>query len=209
MVEGLIGKKLGMTQIFREDGRVIPVTVIQLGPCVVVQKKSLERDGYEAVQVGLVEDRPVKNLKKPIQGHFLRAQVAPSRILREVKPLVSLEEIQLGQEIKADAVFQVNEKVNIIGRSKGHGFQGVIKRHHFSGGGAAHGSMFHRAPGSIGASAFPSRVIKGLRMAGHQGDERVTVKNLEVVKIMPEKNILLVKGAVPGYNGSYLLVKKK
>lgn len=209
MVEGLIGKKLGMTQIFREDGRVVPVTVIQTGPCVVVQKKSLERDGYEAVQLGLLEDRPVKNLTKPVQGHYLKAGVAPARILREFKPLVSLEEIQLGQEIRADAVFQVNEKVVITGRSKGHGFQGVMKRHNFSGGGASHGSMFHRAPGSIGASAFPSRVLKGMRMAGHQGNARVTVKNLEVVRIVADENILLIKGAVPGYNGSYILVRKK
>jgi large subunit ribosomal protein L3 len=130
-------------------------------------------------------------------------------MLKEFKALVSMEEIQVGQEIKADAVFQVNEKVNVIGRSKGRGFQGVIKRHHFSGGGASHGSMFHRAPGSIGASAYPSRVIKGMRMPGHYGDARVTVKNLEVVRIMPEKNIVLLKGAVPGFSGSYILVKKK
>jgi large subunit ribosomal protein L3 len=209
MVEGLIGKKIGMTQIYREDGRVIPVTVIKVGPCVVIQKKLIEKDGYEAVQLGLMEERPVKKVTKPLRGHFLKANVAPARMLKEFKALVSMEEIQVGQEIKADAVFQVNEKVNVIGRSKGRGFQGVIKRHHFSGGGASHGSMFHRAPGSIGASAYPSRVIKGMRMPGHYGDARVTVKNLEVVRIMPEKNIVLLKGAVPGFSGSYILVKKK
>ncbi|MBP7867559.1 MAG: 50S ribosomal protein L3 [Acidobacteria bacterium] len=209
MVEGLIGKKIGMTQIFQGDGRVVPVTVIQLGPCVVVQKKSLERDGYEAIQVGLVEGRPPKKVTRPVKGHFLRAQVVPTRILREFKPTISLEEIQVGQEIKADGVFQINEKVDVTGKSKGKGFQGVMKRHNFGGGGSTHGSMFHRAPGSIGASAYPSRVIKGMRMAGHMGDAGVTVKNLEVVRILPEKNIVLLKGAVPGYNGSYVFVKKK
>lgn len=209
MVEGLIGKKIGMTQIFQGDGRVVPVTVIQLGPCVVVQKKSLERDGYEAIQVGLVEGRPPKKVTRPVKGHFLRAQVVPTRVLREFKPTVSLEEIQVGQEIKADGVFQINEKVDVTGKSKGKGFQGVMKRHNFGGGGSTHGSMFHRAPGSIGASAYPSRVIKGMRMAGHMGDAGVTVKNLEVVRIVPEKNIVLLKGAVPGYNGSYVFVKKK
>jgi large subunit ribosomal protein L3 len=209
MVEGLIGKKIGMTQIYREDGRVVPVTIVKVGPCVVVQKKQIEKDGYEAVQLGLMEEKPVKKVTKPQRGHFLKANVAPTRILREFKALVSMEEIQVGQEIKADTVFQVNEKVNVIGRSKGRGFQGVIKRHHFSGGGASHGSMFHRAPGSIGASAYPSRVIKGMRMAGHFGDARVTVKNLEVIRILPEKNIMLLKGAVPGFSGSYVLVSKQ
>lgn len=209
MVEGLIGKKIGMTQIFREDGQVVPVTVVQVGPCTVVQKKFIEKDGYVAVQLGLTEEKPAKKVNKPMQGHFLKAKAAPSRILREVKPLVSLEEIELGQEIRAESVFQVNEKVNVVGTSKGKGFQGVMKRHGFAGGEAAHGSMFHRAPGSIGASAFPSRVLRGMRMAGHDGDSRVTVKNLEVVRILADKNILLLKGAVPGYNGSYILVKKK
>lgn len=209
MVEGLIGKKIGMTQIYREDGRVVPVTIVKVGPCVVVQKKQIEKDGYEAVQLGLMEEKPVKKVTKPQRGHFLKANVAPTRMLREFKATVSMEEIQIGQEIKADTVFQVNEKVNVVGRSKGRGFQGVIKRHHFSGGGASHGSMFHRAPGSIGASAYPSRVIKGMRMAGHFGDARVTVKNLEVIRIVPEKNIMLLKGAVPGFSGSYVLVSKQ
>lgn len=209
MVEGLIGKKIGMTQIYREDGRVVPVTIVKVGPCVVVQKKHIEKDGYEAVQLGLMEEKPVKKVTKPQRGHFLKASVAPTRVLREFKATVSMEEIQVGQEIKADTVFQVNEKVNVVGRSKGRGFQGVIKRHHFSGGGASHGSMFHRAPGSIGASAYPSRVIKGMRMAGHFGDARVTVKNLEVIRILPEKNIMLLKGAVPGFSGSYVLVSKQ
>ncbi len=209
MVEGLIGKKIGMTQVFQEDGRVVPVTAIELGPCVVVQKKSIETDGYEAVQLGFVGSSPAKKINSPLRGHFQKAGVAPQRILREFKTLDSQEELQVGQEIKADAVFQVNEKVNVIGRSKGKGFQGVMKRHGFGGGRATHGSMFHRAPGSIGASAFPSRVIKGVKMPGHDGDQRVTVRNLEVVKIVPELNIILIKGAVPGHNGSYVLVKKK
>jgi large subunit ribosomal protein L3 len=209
MVEGMIGKKIGMTQIFREDGVVVPVTAIEVGPCVVVQKKTITREGYEAVQVGLVEKMPAKNVTRPVRGHFERAQVAPTRMLREFKPLVSLEEIEVGQEIRADAVFQVNEKVNVTGKSKGKGFQGVIKRHGAHGGRATHGSMFHRAPGSIGASAYPSRVIKGMGMPGQTGFRQVTVRNLEVVKIMPEKNVLLVKGAVPGHNGSYVLVRKK
>jgi len=209
MVEGMIGKKLGMTQIFREDGVVVPVTAIEVGPCVVVQKKSIAREGYEAVQVGLVESSAAKNVTRPLRGHFQRAQVAPSRILREFKALVSMDEIEVGQEIRADAVFQVNEKVNVTGKSKGKGFQGVIKRHGAHGGRASHGSMFHRAPGSIGASAYPSRVIKGMGMPGHTGFRQVTVRNLEVVKIMPDKNVLLVKGAVPGHNGSYVLIRKK
>ena len=209
MVEGLIGKKIGMTQIFREDGRVVPVTVIQLGPCVVVQKKSMERDGYEAVQMGLAEKQAPRKVTKPQRGHFLKAQVAPTRILKEFKASGAMDDLQIGQEITADSVFQVNEKVDVIGKSKGKGFQGTMKRHNFGGGGASHGSMSHRAPGSIGASAYPSRVLRGMRMSGHMGDAGVTVKNLEVIRIDSEKNIVLLKGAVPGFNGSYVLVKKK
>ncbi len=209
MVEGLIGKKIGMTQIFREDGRVVPVTVIQLGPCVVVQKKSMERDGYEAVQMGLAEAQAPRKVTKPQRGHFLKAQVAPTRMLKEFKASGAMDDIQVGQEITVDNVFQVNEKVDVVGKSKGKGFQGTMKRHNFSGGGASHGSMSHRAPGSIGASAYPSRVLRGMRMSGHMGDAGVTVKNLEVIRIDSEKNIVLLKGAVPGFNGSYVLVKKK
>ena len=208
MVEGLIGKKLGMTQIYRDSGEAVPVTAIELGPCVVVQKKSVERDGYEAVQLGLVEQRAPRRVTKARRGHFEKAAAAPTRLLREFRPTGRLDEIELGQQIKADDVFQIDERVTVTGRSKGRGFQGVMKRHGFSGGVATHGSMFHRAPGGIGASAYPSKVIKGLGMPGHLGDARVTVRNLQVVRIVPEKNIVLVKGAVPGHNGSYVLVKK-
>jgi len=209
MVEGMIGRKLGMTQIFQENGVVVPVTAIELGPCVVIQKKSIEKEGYEAVQIGLVEKKPVKNINRPMRGHFQRANAVPTRILKEFKSMVPVNEVQIGQEIKADTVFQVNEKVNVTGQSKGKGFQGVMKRHGHHGGRASHGSMFHRAPGSIGASAYPSRVIKGVSMPGQCGKRQVTVRNLEVIKIMPEKNVVLIRGAVPGYNGSFVLVKKK
>ncbi len=210
MIEGLIGKKIGMTQIFDKDGKVIPVTAIKLGPCVVVQKRTVEKDGYEAVQVGFLEEnKKVKKVTKPMMGHFKKAGVAPVKILKEFKPLVSLNDIKLGEKITFDKIFQINEKVDVTGRSKGKGFQGVMKRHGFHGGRATHGSMFHRAPGSIGASAYPSRVIKGKRMPGHMGDEKVTVKNLEVVGMYPDRNVVLLKGAVPGYSGSYVFVRKK
>ncbi len=210
MIEGLIGKKIGMTQIFDKDGKVIPVTAIKLGPCVVVQKKTVEKDGYEAVQVGFLEEnKKVKKVTKPMMGHFKKAGVAPVKVLKEFKPLVNLNDIKLGEKITFDKIFQINEKVDVTGRSKGKGFQGVMKRHGFHGGRATHGSMFHRAPGSIGASAYPSRVIKGKRMPGHMGDERVTVKNLEVVGMYPDRNVVLLKGAVPGYSGSYVFVRKK
>ncbi len=210
MIEGLIGKKIGMTQIFDKDGKVIPVTAIKLGPCVVVQKKTVDRDGYEAVQVGFVEEnKKVKNITKPMVGHFKRAGVPPVKVLKEFKPLVKIDEIKLGDKITFDKIFQINEKVDVTGKSKGKGFQGVMKRHGFHGGRATHGSMFHRAPGSIGASAYPSRVIKGKKMPGHMGDRKVTVKNLELVGMYPDKNVVLLKGAVPGYSGSYVFVRKK
>ena len=211
MVNGIIGKKVGMTQVFAEDGSVTPVTVIKAGPCVVVQKKTVNSDGYEAVQLGLIEDRTPKRVSKPMAGHFQKTGqgAAPVRVLREFR----LEGDDDGEATKVGAKvlvdqFSPNDVVTVIGTSKGRGFAGFIKRHGFGGGRASHGSMFHRAPGSIGASAYPSRVIKGTRMAGHMGSERVTIKGLSVVDVDTEQNLLLVRGAVPGPNGGVLLIKK-
>jgi len=208
MVEGLIGIKLGMTQVFDEAGVVTPVTVIKAGPCVVVQKKSKETDGYEAVQLGLVEFIRPARVIKPRTGHFKKAGVNPCRIIREFGESAASEAVNVGDHILAQQVFQPQEKINVVGTSKGRGFAGLIKRHHFGGGRASHGSMFHRAPGSIGASAYPSRVLPGMRAAGHMGNERVTVKNLKIVRIDEQDNLLLVAGAVPGRNGGYVLLKK-
>ena len=210
MVDGLIGIKLGMTQIFDEAGVVIPVTVIKAGPCVVVQKKSKETDGYEAVQLGLVEFIRPSRVNKPRAGHFKKVGVNPCRILREFgeREDGDGESTKVGDQILVQQVFQPQEKVNVIGTSKGKGFAGLIKRHHFGGGVATHGSMFHRAPGSIGASAYPSRVVPGMRAAGHMGSDRVTVKNLKIVRIEEQENLLLVEGAVPGRNGGYVMLKK-
>jgi large subunit ribosomal protein L3 len=207
MVEGLIGIKVGMTQIFDESGVVIPVTVIKAGPCVVVQSKTKDRDGYEAVQLGLVEFIKPSRVNKPKNGHFKKANVPPCRILREFK-LKGEESPKVGEQILVGQVFQQKDKVDVRGTSKGRGFAGLIKRHHFGGGVATHGSMFHRAPGSIGASAFPSRVLPGMRAAGHMGDEGVTVRKLEIVRIQEQENLLLVRGAVPGRNGGYVMIKK-
>jgi len=207
MVNGILGKKLGMTQVFSEDGVRIPITVLQAGPCVVVQRKSKTADGYEAAQLGLVQDRRVRRATKPQLGHFKKSGVAPARFLREV-PLAEGD----GDTKPGDAVnvtlFKPKDKVHVVGLSKGRGFAGVMKRHHFRGGAASHGSMFHRAPGSIGASAFPSRVIKGTRAAGRMGNSRVTVRNLEVVRVSAEENLLWVKGSIPGPNGGYLIIRK-
>ena len=208
MVDGLIGIKLGMTQIFDEAGVVIPVTVIKAGPCVVVQKKSKETDGYEAVQLGLVEFIRPSRVTKPRAGHFNKVGVNPCRILREFEEKGDGESTKVGDQVLVQQVFQPQEKVNVIGTSKGKGFAGLIKRHHFGGGVATHGSMFHRAPGSIGASAYPSRVVPGMRAAGHMGHDRVTVKNLKIVRIEEQENLLLVEGAVPGRNGGYVMLKK-
>jgi len=212
-VDGIIGKKVGMTQVYAEDGRAIPVTVLQAGPCVVVQRKSTARpdggrkDGYSAVQLGLVEDRKVKGVNKPLAGHFKKAGLPPCRVLREFR-VEEGSEIKVGDKISA-GIFAPGDMVSIIGTSKGKGFQGVVKRHHFRGGAATHGSMFHRAPGSIGASAFPSRVLKGMRAGGHMGSDRVTARNLEIVKVDSENNTLVVKGSVPGAAGGYLVIRKK
>lgn len=207
MVNGILGKKLGMTQVFGEDGAVVPVTVLQAGPCVVVQRKSKVTDGYEAAQLGLVEFRRVRHATKARLGHLKKSGAAPTRFLREVPLQEGDGDTKPGDSIRAD-LFKPKDKVHVIGISKGRGFAGVMKRHHFRGGAASHGSMFHRAPGSIGASAFPSRVLKGNRAAGHMGVARVTVRNLEVVRVNAEENLLWVKGAVPGPNGGYLIIQK-
>ena len=211
MINGIIGRKVGMTQLFAEDGTVTPVTVIKAGPCVVVQKKtSGGRDGYNAVQLGLVEDKPVKvkNVTKPLQGHFEKTGggIPPTRILREVR-LENEPEANVGDQILVDQ-FADGDKIEVVGKSKGRGFAGTIKRHNFSRGPESHGSMNVRAPGSIGQSAYPSRVIKGTRSSGHMGDARVTIKGLTVAKVDVENHLLMVRGAVPGANGSLVVVKK-
>jgi large subunit ribosomal protein L3 len=203
MITGLIGKKVGMTQVFAEDGVLVPVTVIQAGPCLVVQKKTAERDGYNAVQVGLVEKVSNRRINEPIRGHFEKAGVSPTRTLAEFE---YEGEVNVGDRIQVD-LFKPGDQVDITGRSKGKGFQGVVKRHHFKGGRATHGSMFHRAPGSIGASAFPSRVMKGMRMGGRMGGDQVTVKNLRVTKIDPENNLIYVRGAVPGGRNGLVILR--
>jgi large subunit ribosomal protein L3 len=208
MINGIIAKKVGMTQIFQANGVVVPVTVLKAGPCVVVQKKTVANDGYDAVQLGLVEFVKPKKVNKPMAGHFKKhGDVAPVRLVREVRLSEKGDEVKVGDKVLVD-VFKPADKVDVIATSKGRGFAGVVKRHHFRGGAAAHGSMFHRAPGSIGASAFPSRVLKGMRAAGHMGTDRVTVKNLQVVQVDAENHILVVKGAVPGHNGAVVMVRK-
>jgi large subunit ribosomal protein L3 len=182
------------------------LTVVQAGPCVVVQRKTKERDGYDAIQVGLVEPARRVRVTKPLEGHFKKAEVAPVRLLREFR-LEPEEDVKVGESIKV-SIFAPAELVDVSGVSKGKGFAGVVKRHHFRGGRATHGSMFHRAPGSIGASSYPSRVLPGMRAAGHMGQRRVTVKNLQVVEVSEEENLLLIRGAVPGANGSYLEIFK-
>ena len=207
MVNGIIGKKLGMTQLFDPDGTVTPVTVIKAGPCIVVQKKTVNTDGYNAVQLGLVEEKPPRRINKPIEGHFKRAGVPPTRVLREVRVNEGDDATNVGDKILVD-IFNEDDLVDVIGKSKGRGFAGFLKRHNFAGGRATHGSMFHRAPGGIGASAYPSRVFKGTKMAGHMGDARKTIKNLRVAAVDPENNLLMIRGAVPGPNGAYVLIKK-
>ncbi len=204
-MKALLGKKLGMTQVFSDNDRLIPVTVIEVGPCVVTQVKTEENDGYMAIQIGY-EDIEERKVTKPLQGHFAKAKVAPKRYLAEVR-LDEPTEYKLGDMITAE-IFSAGEKADVIGISKGKGFQGVMKRHGFGGGPGGHGSHFHRAPGSIGAAAFPSRVPKGRRMAGHMGSDRVTSMNLEIVKVDPEQNIVLLKGAVPGAKGSLIMIRE-
>lgn len=203
---------MGMTQIFAADGTVTPVTIIKAGPCVVVQKKtSAGRDGYDAVQIGLVEDKPVrlKNVTKPMQGHFEKtgAGTPPTRILKEIR-LESESDMNVGDKVLVIDQFNDGDLIEVVGTSKGRGFAGTIKRHNFNRGPESHGSMNVRAPGSIGQSAYPSRVIKGTRSSGHMGNARVTVKGLTIAKVDGENNLLMVRGAVPGANGSVVVVKK-
>lgn len=207
MSPGILGKKIGMTQVFRPDGQVVPVTVLKAGPCVVVQRKTPAIDGYDAVQVGLVENVKPTRINKPTAGHLRKSGVEGVRYLREFRLSPGDDDLKPGDRILVDQ-FQPKQKVDVIGISKGRGFAGLVKRHHFRGGPATHGSMFHRAPGSIGASSFPSRVFPGMRMAGQMGNQRVTVRNLEIVDVDADDNLLIVKGAVPGPNGSYVVVRR-
>lgn len=206
-VNGIIGIKLGMTRVFAEDGAAVPCTVVQAGPCVVVQRRTKQADGYDAVQLGFVEFVKPQRISKPMTGHFKKANVAPMRMLREIRLDESADESKVGDRVLVDR-FAPGEFVDVTGVSKGKGFQGGVKRWHYAGGDATHGSMFHRAPGGIGASSFPSRVWPGQHFPGHMGHERKTVKNLRVVKVDNEENLLLVRGAVPGPAGCYLLIRK-
>jgi large subunit ribosomal protein L3 len=212
MINGIIGRKLGMTQIFAPDGTVTPVTVIKAGPCVVVQKKSAAGpDGYNAVQLGLGDDKPVKtkNVTKPMRGHFEKTGggVAPMRVLREFRLEASPDGLNVGDAVRVDQ-FADGDAIEVVGRSKGRGFAGTVKRHHFARGPESHGSMNVRKPGSIGQSAYPSRVIKGTLSSGHLGDKRTTVKGLTVARVDAENNLLMIRGAVPGANGSVVIIKK-
>jgi large subunit ribosomal protein L3 len=200
-----------MTQLFQKDGTVTPATVVKAGPCVVLQAKGPQTDGYEAVQLGLVEEKPAK-VNKALGGHYKKAgNVPPTRLRREVKLAKGAEgdaPLKAGDQILVGGVFTTGDRVDVIGISRGKGFQGVMKRHNFAGGAATHGSMFHRAPGSIGASSFPSRVVKGMRAAGRMGGDRVTVRNLKIVQVDGDNNLLMIHGAVPGAPGTYLVVRK-
>src|SRR6185295_12631398 len=195
-MEGILGKKIGITQIFAADGTAIPVTVVQAGPCLVVQRKTKDTDGYEAVQVGLVEERPARHVTKALQGSFKKAGVPPMKKLMEFR-IDDGEEVNAGDQVKA-SIFAEKDYVDVVGTSKGKGFQGVVRRHHFRGGRSSHGSMFHRAPGSIGGSSFPSRVYPGMRGTGRMGGKRITIKNLMVVKVDAEQNLIYLRGAIPG-----------
>ena len=204
MKKAIIGKKIGMTQIFDETGKVIPVTAIEAGPCVVAQVKNVETDGYDAIQLGFGEVKESK-VNKPIKGHFAKSKLTPKKYLREFR-LDSIEGIKVGDELKADT-FEKGDKVDIQGISKGKGFQGVIKRHGQSRGPMGHGSMYHRRPGSMGSTSTPGRVFKGKKLPGHMGRNTITIQNLEVVRVDLDKNVILVKGSVPGANGSILKIK--
>jgi large subunit ribosomal protein L3 len=206
MITGIIGKKVGMTQVFDPDGTIHPATVIKAGPCVVVQAKTTQTDGYDAVQLGLVEDTPAKT-NKPTKGHFKAANVPPTRIRREMKLAAGGDALKTGDQVLV-SIFSTGERVDVIGTGRGKGFQGVMKRHHFAGGAATHGSMFHRAPGSIGASSFPSRVIKGMRGPGRMGGARTTIHNLKVLRVDLDNHLLVVEGGIPGAPTAYVIVRK-
>jgi large subunit ribosomal protein L3 len=204
---GILGKKIGMTSIFDERGDTIPCTVIEAGPCQVTQIKKKNIDGYDAIQVGFA-DKKVNLVNKPLSGHFTRAGATPKKLLREFRGL-DVSDIKLGDEIKVDSIFSKGDVISVIGNSKGHGFQGVVKRHHFGGGSRTHGQSDRvRAPGSIGGSSYPSRVFKGQRMAGRMGNTRVTIRNLKVVQVISESNLLLIKGSIPGHNNCYVEIHK-
>jgi large subunit ribosomal protein L3 len=204
MGPGILGKKIGMTQVYRANGEVVPVTLLKAGPCVVVQRKTPTVDGYDAVQLGFVEFAKASRTTKPVAGHLGKAGAEGVKFMREVK--LNGGELKAGDRVLVDQ-FKPADKVDVIGISKGRGFASLVKRHHFRGGPDSHGSMFHRAPGSIGASSFPSRVFPGMRMAGQMGTQRVTVRNLEVIQVDADDNVLMVKGAVPGPNGGYVVVR--
>lgn len=204
MATGILGRKVGMTRIFTEDGQWIDVTLVQAGPCIVVQRKSKEKDGYDAVQLGFEEIKP-KRCTKPLLGHFEKYGVPPMRFLREFR-VEPESQLKPGDEIKVD-IFKIGDRVDVAGFSKGRGFAGVVKRHGYSGGPNTHGSNFHRRPGSIGQSAWPAEVYKGKGLPGHMGNVRVTVQNLEVVDVVPEKNLLVIRGSIPGANGGIVEIK--
>jgi large subunit ribosomal protein L3 len=208
MSPGILGKKIGMTQIFRADGQVVPVTVLKAGPCVVTQRKTPSVDGYDAVQLGLMEYAKQSRMSKPKLGHLKKSSAEGVKFLTEFRLNDGANgDMKAGDRVLADE-FKAADKVDVIGISKGKGFAGVVRRHHFKGSDATHGSMFHRAPGSIGASSFPSRVFPGMRMGGQMGTDRVTVRNLEIVQVDVEDNVILVKGAVPGPNGGYVVLRR-
>ena len=206
MIQGILGKKLGMTQIFVADGRRIPVTVVEAGPCTVLQKKTESVDGYNAIQVGFSEKK-THRVNKPMMGHFKKADQGAFVSLRELD-VVNVDDYQVGDQINCESVFKAGDIVDVTGTSKGKGFQGVIKRWGFSGGRATHGSHFHRAPGSIGMSASPARVQRGKKMPGQMGNARVTMQNLEIMEVRPEQNLILVKGAIPGANQGLVVIRK-
>ena len=206
MVTGIIGRKVGMTQIFDPDGTVHPATVVKAGPCVVLQAKNAQGDGYEAVQLGLVEERPAK-VGKPLAGHYKKSGAPPTRVRREVRLASGGDPLKAGDQVLV-SIFANGERVDVVGRGRGKGFQGVVRRHHFAGGAATHGSMFHRAPGSIGASSFPSRVVKGMRAAGRMGGGQVTIRNLKVLRVDPENHLLILEGGIPGAPTGYVVVRK-
>ena len=201
---GILGRKLGMTQVFDETGRMFPVTVVEAGPCCVVQVKTREKDGYESVKIGFSEIKKAKKVNKPLGGVFKKVGLNPYKMLREFP----MGDVKVGEFVTVEK-FKKGDLISVSGVTKGKGFQGVVKRHHYAGGPASHGSMFYRAPGSIGASSFPSRVWKNKGLPGHMGSERITVKNLKVVDIKAEQNLLLILGAVPGSKGTYLEIRKE
>jgi large subunit ribosomal protein L3 len=207
MSPGILGKKIGMSQVFRPDGQAVPVTLLKAGPCMVVQRKTPTTDGYDAVQLGLVEFIKPTRINKPTAGRLKKAGVDGAKFMREFDLRPGDDDFKAGDQVLVEQ-FKPKDKVDVIGISKGRGFAGVVKRHHFRGGEGTHGSMFHRAPGSIGASSFPSRVLPGMRMGGHMGNAKVTVKNLEIIDVDTEDNVLIVKGAVPGPNGGYVVVRR-